>query len=131
MRIEGIHDGFRRVPFSRPTQPGSGSAMISMAPRSAAISRSCPCTAAKLARSCPSRVKTRKASDRPNVSFRQQLRTYHRTSLGLQCARTGREQMQQNKLLDHLVGRLQEWFRDGEAKRLRGLEVDDQLEFGR
>jgi len=33
--------------------------------------------------------------------------------------------------LDHLVGELQERLRDGEAKRLRGLEVDDQLEFSR
>jgi hypothetical protein len=34
-------------------------------------------------------------------------------------------------LFDHLVGCLQEWLRDGEAKRLRSLEIDDQLEFGR
>jgi hypothetical protein len=34
-------------------------------------------------------------------------------------------------LFDHLIGALQERLRDGEAKRLRGLEIDDQLEFGR
>src|SRR5215831_19184689 len=32
---------------------------------------------------------------------------------------------------DHLVGRLQEWLRDGEAKRLRSLEIDDEFVFGR
>ena len=32
---------------------------------------------------------------------------------------------------DHLVGCLQEWLRDGEAKRLRGLEIDDEFVFGR
>ena len=34
-------------------------------------------------------------------------------------------------LFDHLVGRLQEWLRDGEAKRLRSLEIDDEFVFGR
>src|SRR5437588_3549217 len=32
---------------------------------------------------------------------------------------------------DHLVGAQQKGFRDREAKRLRGLEVDDQFEFRR
>ena len=34
-------------------------------------------------------------------------------------------------LLDHLVGRGQQRFRDGKPERLRRFEVDDQLEFGR
>jgi hypothetical protein len=34
-------------------------------------------------------------------------------------------------LLDHLIGRRQQCFRDGEAERLGGLEVDDEFEFGR
>jgi hypothetical protein len=34
-------------------------------------------------------------------------------------------------LFDYFIGALQERLRDSEAKRLRGLEVDDQLEFGR
>jgi hypothetical protein len=34
-------------------------------------------------------------------------------------------------LFDHLVGRLQEWLRDGEAKRIRSLEIDDEFVFGR
>src|SRR5262245_41126326 len=32
---------------------------------------------------------------------------------------------------DHLVGRLQEWLRDGEAKRLRSFEIDDEFVFCR
>ena len=34
-------------------------------------------------------------------------------------------------LLDHLVGGGQQRFRDDEAERLGGLEVDDELEAGR
>src|SRR5262245_16407720 len=33
--------------------------------------------------------------------------------------------------LDHLVGRLQKWHRDSEAKRLRSFEIDDEFVFGR
>ena len=33
------------------------------------------------------------------------------------------------RLLDHLVRRGQQRFRDGEAERLGGLEVDDKLDF--
>ena len=33
-------------------------------------------------------------------------------------------------LLDHLVGRRQQRFRDGEAERPSGLEVDDEIELG-
>src|SRR5712691_419920 len=32
-------------------------------------------------------------------------------------------------LLDHLVSTAEQWKRDGEAERLRGLEVGDQLDF--
>jgi hypothetical protein len=34
-------------------------------------------------------------------------------------------------LLDHLIGSRQQRFRDGEAERLGGFEVDDELELGR
>jgi hypothetical protein len=33
--------------------------------------------------------------------------------------------------LDHLIGCSQQRFRDGEAEGVGGLEVDDQIEFGR
>src|SRR5262245_29179905 len=33
--------------------------------------------------------------------------------------------------LNHLVSRLQEWLRDGEAKRFRSLEIDYEFVFGR
>ena len=35
------------------------------------------------------------------------------------------------RLLDHLVRRGQQRFRDGEAEGLGGLDIDDQFEFGR
>jgi hypothetical protein len=34
-------------------------------------------------------------------------------------------------LFDHLVGAQQKRFRDCQPKRLRGLEIDDEIEFGR
>jgi len=34
-------------------------------------------------------------------------------------------------LLNYFVGGRQQSFRDGEAERLGGLEVDDEFEFGR
>jgi hypothetical protein len=47
-------------------------------------------------------------------------------------AHNGCEQPQQiTKLLDHLVGACEQRGRDGEAERLRGLDIDDKLEFGR
>jgi hypothetical protein len=36
-----------------------------------------------------------------------------------------------SSLLDHLVSGGQQRFRDGQAERLGGLEVDDEFEFGR
>ena len=38
---------------------------------------------------------------------------------------------QKAPLFDHLVGNSEERRRHGEAERLRGLEIDDQIEFGR
>jgi hypothetical protein len=43
---------------------------------------------------------------------------------------TGREQVQQNPLFDHLVGGGEQCRWDVEAERLGGPEIDDKLEFG-
>ena len=43
-------------------------------------------------------------------------------------AKTGREQMQQKKLIDHPVGADQEGLGDGQPERLRGSKVDDEIE---
>jgi hypothetical protein len=51
----------------------------------------------------------------------------------LHCsARYGRPRLSSaTSLLNHLVSTQQQPLRDGDAERLRGLEVDDQLELGR
>jgi hypothetical protein len=47
-------------------------------------------------------------------------------------AKTGRERVQQDRpLFDHLVGERQQPIRHIDPERLRGLEVDHQLELGR
>ena len=46
-------------------------------------------------------------------------------------ARQARDEARAECLLNNLVGRGQQRFRDGEAERLGGLEVDDQFELGR
>jgi hypothetical protein len=56
------------------------------------------------------------------------------TAVMMQCrerhkgAKTGREQMQQKKLIDHPVGADQEGLGDGQPERLRGSKVDDEIE---
>jgi hypothetical protein len=55
----------------------------------------------------------------------------------LQCrdrsksATSGHEQMQQRRLVDHLVGGGEQHWWHSEAKRLGSLEIDDQLVLGR
>ena len=39
--------------------------------------------------------------------------------------------MHHSSLLDYLVGNRQQRFRDGDAERLGGREIDDELELGR
>ena len=43
---------------------------------------------------------------------------------------TGREQSQQKGLFDHLVGADKQSGWHGKTQYLRGLEIDDQLDFG-
>src|SRR3974377_494372 len=62
------------------------------------------------------------ASDRPNVSFRQQLRTYHRTSLGLQCANSRPEQVQQTEQAYSITSSARS-KKDSETFSLRALAV--------
>src|SRR5262249_53900153 len=50
---------------------------------------------------------------------------------GPRSAITGREQVQQKSLLNHLVGKREHRRGHLKAERLRGFEVDDQLELGR
>ena len=51
---------------------------------------------------------------------------------GSNSARTGLMQCSnEDALFDHLVGAREQRWRDGEAERLGGLEIDHQLVFGR
>ena len=46
------------------------------------------------------------------------------------CANNRHSLVQQDlQLLDHPIGAAEQWQRDGEAKRPRSLEIDDQLDF--
>src|SRR6266404_486375 len=51
--------------------------------------------------------------------------------LGPDFHRLDRTSLRLAHLLDHLGGAQQNRGRDGDAERLRGLEVEDQLDFGR
>ena len=46
-------------------------------------------------------------------------------------AKSGREQVQQKPLLDHIVGDREQLSRDVETERPRGLEVDNEFKLGR
>ena len=70
--------------------------------------------------------------ERSHVSFRELLRTYQRTRVQQLCAKSGREQVQHtNALLYDRVGEREQLVWNIEAYRLRGLDIDDQLELGR
>src|ERR1700746_3867533 len=70
-----------------------------------------------------------------NVPFKgriQKRKTYHlqiitfrlqRAAGPYSCAKTGREQMQQKKLFDHLVGRDQKAWWHGQTERLRRFQI--------
>src|SRR5215475_10918892 len=48
------------------------------------------------------------------------------------CAKTGREQVQQTaRLFDHLVGAREQRRGHGEAERIGGREINEEIEFGR
>jgi hypothetical protein len=53
----------------------------------------------------------------------------HRTTVSWQEATYAPQQTE--PLFDHLVGAQLEFAADGEAERLRGLEIDGELELGR
>src|SRR5262249_40854779 len=65
-----------------------------------------------------------------DVRFTPQSRQIAALLVGLLCARTGREQVQQKLLLDHLVGECKHLVRNRQAKRLGGCEIDAEIELG-
>src|SRR5262245_3116934 len=70
--------------------------------------------------------------NRPHVRFASESdRIAAQQRNDAQCQEATYAAQQTTLLFDHLVGRLQEWLRDGEAKRLRSLEIDDEFVFRR
>ena len=59
------------------------------------------------------------------------VRTCQRSPLNVANDPNRKPSVHRSSLLDHLVCGRQQRFRDGEAERLGGLEVDDEIEFGR